>query len=506
MADPFGSFIQVRADRTTALDTASRTLVERGLKASEWRTVVQFLPNLDSAVFEYLRRQRGREQANQVVAERTATGVWRVNFFREQQKEEWYVYVNQSGRAYRTDHVLDEKAPGANLTLDQARRIAEDYLRSQQKIGIDQYRLVDSSSERRDRRTDHYFTWEDPRFRIGEATSRVSLTILGDEPSHYRPFIKLPEEWLREFQRVRIRAFLLPAVAGAVFLTALIVFIRRLAGHHFRWRLYSLLAVVALLLSAGSRLNRLPSFYANYDTAVPLQDYVGDAILSAFMTSLLVAFGVFLGALAMDVFLAFGLRARQKPRANPAVTASFAAILFGFPALVAGTAQWIPGDRLSLPLWSLPGADSLSPSFQVLVSALGEAFVICVLASVLVSLAIRLLSLRTLAVWIILVAISVALSAGGSPLLIAYYFVITLLFFAIAVLLCLTSPAAILSLAPAVFLVKAAEGAVALMSQPSPSLRLHGAASLLVAFVLVFLWHKLDLAAWRITPGEAADL
>jgi hypothetical protein len=492
----YGNFIEVRVDRVTALAAASRALERLQVKTVEWLTVVEFLPNLDASNFEYVRRLRGPEEASRIVAERTLHGVWRVNFFRDRQKEEWYVYVDRAGRAFRTDHVLDEKAPGANLPPAQARRIAEDYLRLRQAVPVEDYRLVDSSSERRERRTDHHFTWEDSRFRVGEATARISLAVLGDEPSSFRRFIKLPEQWLRDYQRVRIRVFLLPALAGAVFLTALIVFIRRLAGHPFRWRLYLGLAATALLVTAWSRLNQLPAFYAGYDTAIPLSDYMSNAIIGAITTSLLASFGVLLAALAIDVFLRLGLRGRPLPRAHLATTTALAALYFGLPAGIAGIAQWIPGDRTSLPLWNLPGAATLAPSFTALGSAIWAAFALCLLAAILAPLAIRVLSLRALAGWVVLIAISISLAAGDSPAMIAYYFIATFATVAILVLVCLTSPAALLSLAPAVFLVESVEGAVALLSQPSDSMRVHGAITLVVALLVVVAWH------WRLAAGN----
>ena len=217
----YGDFIRVRLDRNAALAIASRALSEKGVDASQWRSVAQFRANLDPANFEYFRRRGGPEEAERVVAERTLHGFWQVNFFKPQQKEEWIVYVDQSGRAFRTDHELDEKAPGANLTRAEALRIAEHDLRSRRSIGLDSYSLADSSEQRRERRTDHFFVWKDSRFNAGGAEARLSLTILGDEPSEFRRFLKLPDEWLREFRRLRIGRFLMPALMGSVFLHGL---------------------------------------------------------------------------------------------------------------------------------------------------------------------------------------------------------------------------------------------------------------------------------------------
>jgi hypothetical protein len=55
------------------------------------------------------------------------------------------VYVDRQGRAYRTDHVLDEKAPGASLAVENARKIAETFLGQAGGTQVENHRLVDSN-------------------------------------------------------------------------------------------------------------------------------------------------------------------------------------------------------------------------------------------------------------------------------------------------------------------------------------------------------------------------
>src|SRR5512144_2532788 len=128
------------------------------------------------------------------------------------------------------EHVRDEKALGANLTSSEARTIAERYLAGEGGVPVNRYRLADSQSEKKDKRAEHSFVLEDPCFRLGEAKARVSVDVLGDEPSGVRRFLKLPEEWLREFQRPRLAAIALPGVLGAAALLLLIAFVSRLSS------------------------------------------------------------------------------------------------------------------------------------------------------------------------------------------------------------------------------------------------------------------------------------
>jgi len=121
----FGDFISVRVSASEARSIAAAALSERGVDASDWRISTGFHTNLETADFEYVRRIAGRDAANEAVRERTFHGIWVVRHLRPGQPEEWRVYVNQEGAAYRIDHVLEETAEGEDLTPEQAQELAE---------------------------------------------------------------------------------------------------------------------------------------------------------------------------------------------------------------------------------------------------------------------------------------------------------------------------------------------------------------------------------------------
>ena len=224
-----------------------------------------------------------------------------------------------------------------------------------------------------------------------------------------------------------------------------------------------------------------------------MSDYLGDSLVSIFVFTLLAGFGVFLAALALDLFLDVGLRGRPLPRPAIVVTLCVAAVLFGVPRALAAIGEWIPGDRYSLPLWNLQGASTLAPSFAVLASAFWAALLWSVAAGVLVPLAVRILSPRSLAVWVVLAALAVTLAQGGGPALLAYHFATTIVMIALVVFLLLTCSAALPALAAAVFLLEAGSGAMALAAQPASFYRWHGIAAMAAALLLVAVW----LWRWR---------
>ena len=163
--------------------------------------------------------------------------------------------------------------------------------------------------------------WEDTAFRVGEARARISIDVQGNEASGFRPFLKLPDEWLREFRKPRLSALVMPAVLGAAGLLLLVLFIKRIGErsatnpHRYHWRAYGALAAAAAGLSLLASLNQWPLLMMGYDTATPLGSHLSGLLLERLMALVLAGFVVFLAALGADVFLqwAVGDRAHARP-------------------------------------------------------------------------------------------------------------------------------------------------------------------------------------------------
>lgn len=481
----FGDFIRVRLGPAQAAAAADAALRARNLDPGSWRRVVQFVPNLNEAEFEYLRRLGGARFANETVRERAITGVWHVRYFRPLQSEEWRVYVNQQGRAYRIDHVLDEKAPGANLSQEEARRRAEMWLAREQGIAIERYRLVDSSTEKLERRTDHEFVWEEEGFRAGEATARISLAVVGEDVSEYRRFLKLPEQWLREFERPRLQAVILPALGGAVGLVLLVIAIRRLSGrgadaHHYRWKFYLAAGGLGLLLSALSAANEWPNVLAAYDTAKPLDNYLQQALLNRLIVVLLAGAGAFLLAMAADVFLQLSYGYRHLPRPDAGKAAAVAALIWGVLRALEFAFQLVPGDRLHLPLWSLADPDTAFPALVVLSTSLARAFGwVCGLTILASAVARYLWSRSGMAIVAAAIAL-VALSRSTNLWQWLFHLAAGAALAGLVWLLVRTCGADLVSFGVAGFWLQAAGLAVELILQPAVPLRASGIAALTI--------------------------
>lgn len=481
----YGNWIRIRLDRQLAEAIARREIPG----ASRWRTTTDFIANLDATEFEYLRRTMGQDRAERIVQERKPTAVWRTRFFRPLEKEEWRVYVDQSGNVIRRDHILDERAPGDRLSEAQARQKAESVMPSRGMV------LVDSNEQRRDKRTDWSFVFEDPQFHAGDGKARVSVELHGSEVSNLRRFLKLPEEWLRDFQKPTPRTFIIPALVGSLALPLLIILLRRLGSHdtRFHWHAYTIVAGGAFVLAASAGVNQLSTAMAAYDTAAPEQNYATQYAIGRLVVIVLATAGVFGLALAVDVFrqAATGRAALNRPSLARAV--SVAVLIAGSARALGWALDRIPGPRPSLPVWNMGGLDAYVPGLLPLSQGYSAAL-ITVCGAAIVAFALSSMSERLRLIGAAILVTAIALAQALTIAVFAAHAVAIVLWIGIVLLIVRTCSADLIGLSVAAFWVMSLNGSFKLVEQPDPILRWNGIAGALAAVTI-------GLAAMRI-PGR----
>src|SRR5262249_16858592 len=270
------------------------------------------------------------------------------------------------------DHVLDEKASGAKPSTEEARRIAENYLAREQGLPVPDYTLVESQQEKRENRVDHSFVWEATQPRVGQAKMRVSLEMVGDEPCHYRPYLKLPEEWVREFGKQRLTSYLPAALYGVFGIPLVAAFFWRLRARdqRFHWRVYGALALGSLVLAALSQANELPAWLVSYDTSVPLENFYGRLATSVAISILLTGAGGYLGALSLDTFRQAAVPSFSLPLASVLRAAAIAVLLGSLDSLLAWFWQLAPGMHLDWRTAAVPDLDLAIPALNAVADAL----------------------------------------------------------------------------------------------------------------------------------------
>ena len=91
---------------------------------------------------------------------------------------------------------------------------------------MEDWELVEAKTEKQKNRWDHELEWKEKKFNINESTHRITVKVQGSVVDYYNEWIKVPDTWLRNYQKIRSKNDLLSQVGGTgIFLTLFLIFI-----------------------------------------------------------------------------------------------------------------------------------------------------------------------------------------------------------------------------------------------------------------------------------------
>jgi len=195
--------IQFRVNRDDSAPLAQKFLAERGFKLDGYRHSAAF--DYDDQAKVYLERTQGLERMNRLTRGPVHLWHWSHRWFKPQQKEEFRVDLTPAGEVVGFDHDIPEAAPGAALDQASARTIAETFLNQVIRRNLADLEFVETQTEKRPARTDHDFTWKQKSVDLGDGSLRIEVEVDGDQVASYREFIKVPEQWARDYEKLRSR-------------------------------------------------------------------------------------------------------------------------------------------------------------------------------------------------------------------------------------------------------------------------------------------------------------
>lgn len=289
--------VDFRVTREEAVARARDLLAALGHDAGEYQSSVVF--QVDQTAKTYLERELDLRVANQLMAGEVNVWWWDARFFRPQQQEEFRVEVDPAGRVVGVQHVLPEAREGAKLEAEVARAVAEEFLRGPVQFDFARYEYLpgETNAFERPNRRDWSFTWERRVSSLAQAGKdapyRVRVTVQGDRPGRYEEFLRVPEAWQRDFERLRSSNTLFQVLAqvpyailmGAVFL---VVFDLTRKGQ-VNWRGALKLGLVLGALFLLMNVNEWPITRHAYDTNSDYTGFLVQSLALAALTSLLLA-------------------------------------------------------------------------------------------------------------------------------------------------------------------------------------------------------------------------
>ncbi|MFQ5822395.1 MAG: type II CAAX prenyl endopeptidase Rce1 family protein, partial [Candidatus Heimdallarchaeota archaeon] len=250
-------------------------------------------------------KTQGMEKANEMMRSEIPIWRWQCRWFKSAEKEEFRVFVDQSGEITHFSHLIEEAKEGADLEPDSALVLATNYLVNVAGIDTAKYEKVESSSEKKDNRTDHNLEWklkdyeiqwkaEDPE--AGMGTLRLAVRVQGDVVGRFTQYFKTPEKFDREFQKTQSVGALLGIISFVLmFLTAiaaLVIFIIKYKREDIRWKFALTFAILIMALFVLDSMNSFPIAKFGYPTQMSYGVYFG--ILIALAIFIAIIYGVWI--------------------------------------------------------------------------------------------------------------------------------------------------------------------------------------------------------------------
>ncbi len=191
--------LDLRLSRKEISARAQEAAKAHGFDVLNYKSTLVFGERSWAAFF--LHSTMGTEETNRLLREeRLPLWYWNMRWFRPNQQEEFSVDLLPDGTLVWLGHEIEEDEPGAALIQEEARTKAERYLTNERGWDLTAWQEVSAASkERPGGRVDHTFEWKRRDWNLAGSELRLSVTIQGDEIGYYDYWLKVPEDFRRDF-------------------------------------------------------------------------------------------------------------------------------------------------------------------------------------------------------------------------------------------------------------------------------------------------------------------
>ncbi len=275
--DPIGHDAHpLQITRSQAVDKARAYLISKNFDLDGYEISTQLNDNIPQhEEIQYIFEQLGYAKTKSIVRTVTSSFTWNVRFVKPLTPTEYTCDIDEKGKLSGFTIERGEEEFGTNLTKDEARKIAEDFLKRDPEFCP--FKLDDVSIDKKKHRTDYTFTFIVPKFKVGDAELKVGVDVIGDIPSDSFWSWDLPDKWKWERDKRSSREEILSVVStitsviGALAFIYWIVYLFR--KNKVRWRNALLFGSVLALCNIINALNSLHALFSFYKNTYPLNTF-----------------------------------------------------------------------------------------------------------------------------------------------------------------------------------------------------------------------------------------
>jgi len=312
------SFVDLAFDKTHAIDIAKQFLSEKEkVDASSFKTAVTL--GFRSDTDRYLQKTIGFKKELEFFNQHGINPFyWSIRFFRESEKEEFYVNVSSStGEIMSFGHTLENTAARKYIDAKESEVIAKDFLSKNFGFNFSQYIFKEKNEKKRDNRTDYTFVWRKKDVDIpwsdtpdsGTAKLLTRVTVSGEDTlSFVKNNFSIPDGFSRFIRKSQQSGQILSIffVIAYYLLVMMATFFVVTCRNHLVMqktkKFFIASSVILFVLSILYSLNNYQSFLSAYPTTSSLKIYFTQLVANVVFASFFLAVMVLMPALAGESF------------------------------------------------------------------------------------------------------------------------------------------------------------------------------------------------------------
>lgn len=282
--------VDITMDLEQAIEQADIIAQKYNLGPVDYRNAALF--NTDNNVKTFIELEAGGKDAFVAMMDEKLymPYTWRIRHFKEHEKNESTITFTPDGKPYGFIETISENSPGAQLSEQEARIIAEDSAIHDWNVNLSLYKLVEASQKTEmSKRIDHTFVYERIYEKIGEGQYRLKIVVSGDKTTELTHFVKVPESFMRRYAHMRSANTTITVVASFI-MYLLYVLGGCCIGLYWlfrrRFQIIRPAVIWAFIIACCTTLasaNQLPIWWMSYNSAESINGFLGRLLLMFFI-------------------------------------------------------------------------------------------------------------------------------------------------------------------------------------------------------------------------------
>ncbi len=286
--------------RMQAIEQAQKELQKQAIPLpAPWQPLTGVFATYENNLLElqhrFIWQEGGKKNYQKLLGTYLMPPYWIVRFAQFEgdiieRAEEYRLLLQTANTVFRTLHILPQTRPGAQLTEEQARIIAQDAVKKQFNLDPTTLEEISATAQQQPARKDWTFIFSDPQhYSLEKGQARIYIVVSGDTVTDTFRYIHVPEEWERNEQNKQNRAAIIKMLCSLL----LIIFSAASTFIVFRqWRplvsrkMFLSIFGIFLIIFAGSIVNEWPRIISQFNTTAP----IANQLFQTFSALILMAF------------------------------------------------------------------------------------------------------------------------------------------------------------------------------------------------------------------------